>query len=410
MPLAHQSILAQKLRAPQSLDGITYNPVASSFPSGPPTDHALTGSRLGIDSGLNTLTLSQQIKIHSKPRRRRRQRQRSETVVDIGRPAGPNTFGVVGHQEDSHLDRLEKLGRKRPGPASYKMPPLHSIGGKFNLSNAKSDVDWLCYHAARQPGPADYKLPSRKVHGGKFSTAFPKSDVDWLIYYASMKPGVGEYDLDQAFQKYVGPGQEARMSAVDRGLYTEQSSFVPKKLPRKIARKMISVTDKTHQQRLERRSYARFRPGDKRRQTLDRHHTTKTIGKELHGLRRSLSTNDAHVHFDKSLSVMLGTGSSTLDPSPVSPFRHASASSLVAPPKWDSLASTHHHESIKKRGDHFHIPKQKQGGAGACWASTSAGLIFVAHDEHQYKLDKSAHRDREIRSVVRVAPLRVPRF
>jgi len=415
MPLAHRSVLAHKLRTPQSLDGITYNPVASSFPA--PVSSILPGSKHRVDTGLNTLKLSQQLKLQSQPRRRRhriRQRPGTESTMRTG----PHTFGVVGHQEDSHLDRLEKLGRKRPGPAEYSLPDLHSIGGKFNLANGKSDVDWLCYHASRQPGPGTYNLPPRKVHGGKFSNAFPKSDVDWLIYYASMKPGVGEYDLDESFHNYVGPGPEARMSAVDRGLYKEQSTYIPKKLPRKIARKMIAVTDKVHQNRLNRRSYARYNCSDSRRQSLDRHHTSKTLTKSLHGLRKSLSTGTATsngLHFDASLSLGGGTelrdgidmGSSLGLASP-SMFKHASASEVCAPPVWDKVASTNHHESSKKRGEHFVVPKQKQGGAGACWASTSAGLIFVAHNEHQYKLDKLDTR--EVRSVVRVAPLRVPRF
>ena len=414
MPLAHRSVLAHKLRTPQSLDGITYNPVASSFPA--PVSSILPGSKHRVDTGLNTLKLSQQLKLQSQPRRRRRIRQRPGTESTMR--TGPHTFGVVGHQEDSHLDRLEKLGRKRPGPAEYSLPDLHSIGGKFNLANGKSDVDWLCYHASRQPGPGTYNLPPRKVHGGKFSNAFPKSDVDWLIYYASMKPGVGEYDLDESFHNYVGPGPEARMSAVDRGLYKEQSTYIPKKLPRKIARKMIAVTDKVHQNRLNRRSYARYNCSDSRRQSLDRHHTSKTLTKSLHGLRKSLSTGTATsngLHFDASLSLGGGTElrdgidmGSSLGLACPSMFRHASASELCAPPVWDKVASTNHHESSKKRGEHFVVPKQKQGGAGACWASSSAGLIFVAQNEHQYKLDKLDTR--EVRSVVRVAPLRVPRF
>ena len=128
-----------------------------------------------------------------------KRQKRPSTVLGVKprKKLATTTFGVCGHQEDSHLDRLEKLGRKRPGPADYVKPPLHSIGGKFNLSNAKSDVDWLCYHAARQPGPGAYDIKLPKPRGGKFSTAFPKSDVEWMIYYASTKPGVGQYDLDE---------------------------------------------------------------------------------------------------------------------------------------------------------------------------------------------------------------------
>ena len=433
MPLAHTSVLAQKMRMPQSLNGITYNPVSSSFPSGPPTSGILPGSTNGVDTGLNTLGLSQQVIIQSKPRRRRRRRRPGmSSAATLGQSMSATTFGVVGHQEDSHLDRLEKKERKRPGPSSYKMPPLDSIGGKFNLSNAKSDVDWLCYHAARQPGPADYNLPPFKSNGGKFSTAFPKSDVDWLIYYGKSKPGVGAYDLDSAFHKYVGPGPEARMSAVDRGLYHEPSKYTAPKLQRKIANSTILVDDSIHRKRKQRRSFARYQPGDERRQRLDRYHTTKTLGNELHTLRKSLSMT-GHGHVDRSLSLVGdgdgstasgigmtrggeggevggGGGGEEMGESLGSPFKHASASQLVAPPIWDITSHTNHHESIKKRGDHFVVPKQKQGGAGACWASTSAGLIFVAHDEIGYKVDKSAYRNQQVRSIVRVAPLRVPRF
>jgi hypothetical protein len=30
------------------------------------------------------------------------------------------------------------------------------LAGKFNMSNAKSDIDWLVYKAARLPGPGQY--------------------------------------------------------------------------------------------------------------------------------------------------------------------------------------------------------------------------------------------------------------
>ena len=414
MPLAHRSVLADKLKTPQPQNGIGYNPVASSFPAGPATDNILPGSTYGIDTGLNTLQLHQQM---AQPHNRNNTTKRRRTPLAS---LGTSTFGVVGHQEDSHLDRLEKLGRKRPGPASYKVPPLHSIGGKFNLSNAKSDVDWLCYNAARQPGPATYTLPPHKVHGGKFSAAFPKSDVDWLIYYAARKPGVGEYDLDEAFHKYVGAGPEARMSAVDRGLYHEQSTYQPKPLPRKIARKSIMVTDQIHQSRKKRRSFARYAPGDQRRQTVDRSHTNKTLGKSLHSLRRQLTTSSASTT-DLSMSTSshfnVSSGGSSVTTTGLNKntmesrgFKHASASELLAPPTWDATASVHHHESVKGRPDHFVVPKQRQGGAGACWASSSAGLVFVAHNEARYKLDKAAHKNHDVRCVVRVAPLRVPRF
>ena len=430
MPLAHSSVLAAKNKRPRSTTGIAYNPVASSFPAGPTTSTVLPGSAYGIDTGLNTLKLHQQIAVrlqqakHAEGNRRRRRRRRpSGSVGNLA-----STFGVVGHQEDSHLDRLEKMGRKRPGPATYKAPPLGSIGGKFNLGYVKSDVDWLCYRAAQQPGPADYNLPPHKVHGGKFSTAFPKSDVDWLIYYAARKPGVGEYNLDKAFHKHIGPGPEARMSAVDRGLYHEQSTYQVPKLPRKIGRKKIVVTDKIHQRRKQRRSFARYPPGDARRQTLDRHHTNKTLDKSLYMLREKLSSKSAAVLNLNRTSTYNGvaSGGSSINMTndgfgsggnggggggeQARLFKHASASEIVAPPIWDATASVHHHETIKGRPKHVVAPTQSQGGAGACWASTSAGLVFVAHNESDYQVDKAVYKNHNVRSVVRVAPLRVPRF
>jgi hypothetical protein len=412
MPLAHNSVLAEKMKAPQLLDGISYNPVASSFPSGPPTCTILPGSTYGIDTGLNTLKFKQQIALKSQlqsRRGRRRKRRRGSKLHEE-----TSTFGVVGHQEDSHLDRLEKKERNRPGPASYKVPPLHSTGGKFNLSNAKSDVDWMCYHAAQQPGPGAYTLPPWKVHGGKFSNAFPKSDVDWLIYYAARRPGVGEYDLDQAFHRHVGPGPEARMASTNRGLYDKKSTYKPLKLPRKIVKKEIIVTKNIHQKRKNRRSFARFPPGDERRQKLDRHHSNKTLGKSLQQIRGKLSamalTSGTSSRSNSQATLNVSSTSAGSSSREESLFKHVNASELIAPPKWDSTASVDHSETTKRRPNHFSVPEQRQGGAGACWASSSAGLIFVAHNESQYKLDKSAHRNHDVRSVVRVAPLRVPRF
>ena len=68
----------------------------------------------------------------------------------------PSTFGVVGHQEGSEVDILERQHRSRPGPASYEPKQLPTKGGKFNLSKAKSDLEWKIYFASKTPGPADF--------------------------------------------------------------------------------------------------------------------------------------------------------------------------------------------------------------------------------------------------------------
>ena len=59
------------------------------------------------------------------------------------------------------------------------------------------------------------------------------------------------------------------------------------------------------------------------------------------------------------------------------------------------------------------------GCPGSNWGNTAeehaeSNCIFNklsnGHDEIGYKVDKSAYRNQQVRSIVRVAPLRVPRF
>jgi len=70
------------------------------------------------------------------------------------------------------------------GPADYPAPKLPATaGGRFNLSNSKSDLEWIEYFASQLPGPADLPAPALpKPSGGRFSTSNPKSDVEWLMY------------------------------------------------------------------------------------------------------------------------------------------------------------------------------------------------------------------------------------
>ena len=166
------------------------------------------------------------------------------------------TFGVVGHQEGSEVDILEKLGRRQPGPASYNPKRLPSKGGKFNVSNAKSDLEWKMFYAAQTPGPADFDPKPLKSQGGKFSNAVPKSDVEWLIYHAARRPGVGEYDLNKAFKNMTGPGPCTRLSSIERGLY-KQSNFAPKKLARTFEGKDIVVAEEEHNRRTQVSAMAR---------------------------------------------------------------------------------------------------------------------------------------------------------
>ena len=89
---------------------------------------------------------------------------------------------------------------------------------------------------------------------------------------------------------------------------------------------------------------------------------------------------------------------------------------ILPPPKWDDLGRknyrTEENKNVPGVGDTRDEYKafERQGGAGACWAKSSAGLVFVAHDDLQYHPDKTAYKDRQVRQVVCVAPLKVPRM
>ena len=156
---------------------------------------------------------------------------------------------------------LDIIYTKQHRPASYDVKPLPSKGGKFNLSRAKSDLEWKMYFASKIPGPADFDPQPLKNRGGKFSNANPKSDVEWLIYHASMKPGVGEYDLVQSFKNLTGPGPCARISSIERGLQ-KQSNYKAKKVDRTIKGKDIVVQKQEHIRRKKKKPMARGIKGE----------------------------------------------------------------------------------------------------------------------------------------------------
>ena len=53
-------------------------------------------------------------------------------------------------------------------------------GGRFNISNPKSDIDWLVYEGKQRPGPADYDPLPLPSDGGIISRAKPKSSAPSL--------------------------------------------------------------------------------------------------------------------------------------------------------------------------------------------------------------------------------------
>lgn len=59
----------------------------------------------------------------------------------------------------SYSDEQCKVARGVPGPGQYHIKrDLQPSGGRFNLSNAKTDVEWQMIRAAKLPGPGEYPV------------------------------------------------------------------------------------------------------------------------------------------------------------------------------------------------------------------------------------------------------------
>ena len=72
----------------------------------------------------------------------------------------------------------------------YDLKPMRVPGlfGAFNMSKAKSDLEWTIHRAAQLPSPSTYSpAPSSKgkyiapTSGGKFNLSNPKSELDWVV-------------------------------------------------------------------------------------------------------------------------------------------------------------------------------------------------------------------------------------
>ena len=87
--------------------------------------------------------------------------------------------------------------RRRPlGPETYHVRDQFKVsGGRFNMSKAKTDVEWQMYRAAQLPGPGQYETGQLRLPpGGRLNESNPKSDIEWTIHRAKEIPGPGEYD------------------------------------------------------------------------------------------------------------------------------------------------------------------------------------------------------------------------
>jgi len=107
-----------------------------------------------------------------------------------------------------------------PAPGQYGNPGekegLNHRGGRFSTSKPKTDVDWSIYRAQSIPGPGQYGAPALpKPGGGKFNTGNAKSDIDWMVYRASKMPGPGNYHPEN----YQLPGHpNAKVGVAFQGL------------------------------------------------------------------------------------------------------------------------------------------------------------------------------------------------
>jgi hypothetical protein len=102
-----------------------------------------------------------------------------------------------------------RIAAALPGPGQYhiKRNP-EQPGGRFNLSKAKTDVEWKMYRASKIPGPGEYPVHTMdprtiggaRIQGGRFDESRPKNDIEWRAYNASGRvnpegqPGPGQYD------------------------------------------------------------------------------------------------------------------------------------------------------------------------------------------------------------------------
>jgi hypothetical protein len=79
------------------------------------------------------------------------------------------------------IDRTSQL----PAPGVYGVWNPQMNGGKFNLANPKTPLDWQILQAQKLPGPGQYHSmtdASSSMSGGKFNTSKSKSEVEWIIH------------------------------------------------------------------------------------------------------------------------------------------------------------------------------------------------------------------------------------
>jgi hypothetical protein len=118
-----------------------------------------------------------------------------------------------------------------PGPGSYGAAPLRMGGGKFSTCKPKSDTDWIVLRASQIPAPGQYKLPDTTlVSGGKFSQSRPKTSLDWAIYNGKKTPGMRAQLIANALACCSGHGWSETLQSRPTGKPRAESTVIQTKL------------------------------------------------------------------------------------------------------------------------------------------------------------------------------------
>ena len=126
----------------------------------------------------------------SSPARRRKGRRRQKGSRAHGHHGEHTEHAIIGGTEHRCKGCDLRRRRRRPpgvaaaraalreedcevGPGSYNIPLstcTNVSGGRFNMSNAKSDLDWVVYFEKQKPGPGNYEIGQTRLgEGGRFN-------------------------------------------------------------------------------------------------------------------------------------------------------------------------------------------------------------------------------------------------
>jgi len=144
---------------------------------------------------------------------------------------GESTF-----TSDTHEDALKHLlleAARTPGAGQYYRDRTGEglKGGKFNNSNAKTDVEWKMHEAAQLPGPGSYKLPSTVLGAkgvSKFSAGNELSELDKLMLRAKDLPGPAQYTkIESASDRLSGGKFNLSVVPSDTELMMAKAAKIP---------------------------------------------------------------------------------------------------------------------------------------------------------------------------------------